>query len=414
MSGPSLVSLELLSPRVHDRGVADVDEGRKVGEARFTRHRRWGLFFAVLWCVFLLQPLVGGWERRATTGWIGIAATLGFAVLYVVAFQRWMRRSNGRGSARDARADWGHLAVLSAVTMLMVATAGPDGAVAAVYVVIAATFRLPFRVAATIAVVVAALLWLLARRPGYETLGGVWVYAFIGLAVSVSMVQLMRRNVELVRARAENERLVLEAERLRMARDLHDILGHSLTVITVKAELAGALMDAAAPSRRPGAPSEAEAPSSLGRARAEVADLERLARDALADVRATAHGYREVSLPSEIARAGEALRAAGIAADLPGAADVVPTPLRETFAWAVREGVTNVVRHSGASRCQVVLEADRVRVSDDGGDGAGCADGTVAGGDGAGLAGLRERAAAVGATVTAARGGDGFVLEVSR
>ncbi len=132
-------------------------------------------------------------------------------------------------------------------------------------------------------------------------------------------------------------------------------------------------------------------------------------------MRATAHGYREVSLPSEIARAGEALRTAGIAADLPGAADVVPTPLRETFARAVREGVTNVVRHSGASRCQVVLEADRLRVhDDDGGADDECSEGSAPGADGAGPAGLRERAAALGATVTAGRRSDGFVLEVSR
>ena len=159
--------------------------------------------------------------------------------------------------------------------MLVVATAGPGGAVAAVYVVIAATFRLPLRTSAAIAVVVAGALWLLARRGGYEELEGVWLYAFVGFAITFSMVQLMRRNAELVRARAE------------------------------------------------------------------VADLERLAR------------------------ATEALRAAGIAADLPSAADAVPTELRGLFAWTVREGVTNVVRHSGARRCAVVLEPHRVVVRDE-------------------------------------------------
>ena len=105
-------------------------------------------------------------------------------------------------------------------------------------------------------------------------------------------------------------------------------------MITVKAELAEP-----AARRRP------------GRARAELADLERLSRDALADVRRAVEGYRDLTLPGELARAREALRAADIDADLPNSTDEVPTELRELFAWTVREGVTNVIRHSGASRC---------------------------------------------------------------
>ena len=150
------------------------------------------------------------------------------------------------------------------------------------------------------------------------------------------ITQLMNRNVDLLLAREENARLAVEEERNRMARDLHDILGHSLTVITVKAELAGRLMDA-----------------DPDRARAEVADLERLSRDALVDVRRAVEGFRELTLPGELARAREALRSAGIEADLPGSAEDVPSDMREVFAWAVREGVTNVIRHSGATRCTV-------------------------------------------------------------
>ena len=107
-------------------------------------------------------------------------------------------------------------------------------------------------------------------------------------------------------------------------------------MITVKAELANRLLDV-----------------DPERARSELADLERLSRDALADVRRAVEGYRELTLPGELARAREALPAADIDADLPNSTDDVPTDLRELFAWTVREGVTNVIRHSGAraARC---------------------------------------------------------------
>jgi two-component system sensor histidine kinase DesK len=202
--------------------------------------------------------------------------------------------------------------------------------------------------------------------------------------------QMMLRNVDLLRAREENARLAVVEERNRFGRDLHDILGHSLTVITVKAELANRLLDA-----------------DPDRARAELEDLERLSRDALADVRRAVQGYREISLAGELARAREALTSAGIRPDLPNSVDAVPSDLRDVFAWAVREGVTNVIRHSGASCCRVRLGPDRVVISDDGG-------GPGGGRNGHGLAGLRERAASAGAVLlTSPVQPHGFRLEVS-
>ena len=114
------------------------------------------------------------------------------------------------------------------------------------------------------------------------------------------MVQLIQRNMQLAAARNELTRLALADERNRFARDLHDILGHSLTVVAVKAELAGRL-----------------ASLDPARAEAEIGDVERIARQALADVRAAAGGYREVTLDGELASARTALAAAGIEADLP-------------------------------------------------------------------------------------------------
>ena len=120
-------------------------------------------------------------------------------------------------------------------------------------------------------------------------------------------------------------------------------------MITVKAELAQRLLDV-----------------DPDRARAELADLERLSRDALADVRRAVEGYRELTLPGELARARTALDAAEIDAELPNSTDDVPSELRELFAWTVREGVTNVIRHSGARTCEVRLTAAASRSRDDG------------------------------------------------
>ena len=185
--------------------------------------------------------------------------------------------------------------------------------------------------------------------PGWERALGLSFAVCAGSFAVYGLQQVMLRNIALMRAREENARLAVEEERNRMARDLHDILGHSLTVITIKAELANRLLDV-----------------DVDRARAELADLERLSRDALADVRRTAEGFRDLTLPGELARARQALEAADIEARLPNSAEAVPSDLRELFAWTVREGVTNVVRHSNAHSCTVTLDATSVRVADDG------------------------------------------------
>jgi two-component system sensor histidine kinase DesK len=247
----------------------------------------------------------------------------------------------------------------------------------------------PARVALVVVIVDAALVVLLGEVvPGWSSGAGV---AFAVCAAAVAMYgiqQMMLRNLALMSAHAENAELAVENERTRFARDLHDILGHSLTVITVKAELANKLLDV-----------DAE------RARAELADLERLSRDALADVRRAVEGYRELSLPGELARARTALEAARIEAELPNSVDDVPSDRRELFAWAIREGVTNVIRHSGASHCRVELRPDRVEIVDDG-------RGPQQGAAGHGLTGLRERAAAAHGTVVTRVLEPGFSLAV--
>jgi len=194
--------------------------------------------------------------------------------------------------------------------------------------------------------------------------------------VTFIVIQLMRGNQALAEARAELARLAAENERFRIARDLHDLLGHSLTTITVKAALA----------RRLGAADPA-------RALPEIAEVEALARRSVADMRAAVTRYRQVTLTGELAAGRELLRAAGIAAGLPHAVDVADPAHQELFGWAVREGLTNIVRHAHASSCVVRLSRYSVEIVDDG------IGGTAPPGNG--LSGLRERAASAGAVVDA-------------
>ena len=149
-------------------------------------------------------------------------------------------------------------------------------------------------------------------------------------------------------ARTEVARLAAESERNRIARDLHDLLGHSLTTITVKAGLARRL-SATDPER----------------AAAEIAEVEDLARRSLADVRAAVAGYREVTLAGELATAGEVLRAAGIEASLPRSVEHVDEHRQELFGWVVREGSPTWCATPGR-RVHDHRRADWVEVADDG------------------------------------------------
>ena len=219
-----------------------------------------------------------------------------------------------------------------------------------------------------------------------------WVPAIIA-SISLMMAAFMRSIDSLARmrmAQREVERLAAERERGRVARDIHDILGHSLTVITVKTELARRLVDA-----------------DPERAKAELAEVEGLSRGALADVRATVAGFRGVSVSGELAAARVALAAADITLDAPATTDAVAPEHRELAGWVVREGVTNVVRHARATRCRIRLERGRVAVEDDG-------VGPLAAEAGTGLTGLRERVDAAGGRLSVGRSDlGGFRLEVT-
>ncbi|WP_205830311.1 histidine kinase [Microbispora hainanensis] len=270
------------------------------------------------------------------------------------------------------------------------------------YVLAVAAWLLPARWG----VLLAAATWLLQvlaqwLAPGpvtWEHVGGL----VPGVVIPVAVTLLIRLVVQLGQAHEEIAALATAAERDRLARDLHDVLGHSLTTITVKTALARRVL---------------ESGGDVERALAELRDVERLSREAHGEVRLTVSGRRRPSLAAELAGARAALRAAGISPILPPSADHVPAELAEPFAYVLREGVTNVIRHSGATRCEVLLGDDWLEVRDNGtGQDTGRETaGRHAAKPGNGLSGLAERLRAVGGRVEAGPlPAGGFRLRASR
>ncbi|MEY2461069.1 MAG: two-component system, NarL family, sensor histidine kinase DesK, partial [Acidimicrobiaceae bacterium] len=214
--------------------------------------------------------------------------------------------------------------------------------------------------------------------------------ALVGFA-SLAVARLLVVYRQLAVARAEIARLAAADERLRIARDLHDLLGQGLSVIALKAQLAARLL-----------------PADPARAAIEVADIEGVSRRALDDVRAAVSGYRRLRSDGELIGAQAALEAAGVATDIDHQAGSLPDDVDEAFAWSLREGVTNVIRHAGATKVVIRTRRDDgmavLEVIDDGRQPMSGARprGSVGAGTGTGLAGLAERVGIVGGHVEAA------------
>jgi len=322
-----------------------------------------------VWLVYSLglfiQPLITG----KAADWLLVSGVMiVFLPLYFVGF--WL---HGR------KVLWvvGGLVVLG----LAVAPLNPGGSTffiyAAAYLGQVGRPALGVRYLAAILALVALETWLV----GIPRYSWVWGMLFTGIVggINIHFGEVGRSQAKLRLAHDEVERLATMAERERIARDLHDVLGHTLSLITIKAGLAKRL--------------SAEDPV---RAAVEIDEIETIARDALAEVRRAVEGYRFLSLGAEVAKAKVALAAAGVELECQTGPYDLSAEAESAVALALREGVTNVVRHARAEHCRVSLrQADgefQLVVGDDGRGGQAP--------DGSGLAGMRERIGALGGTVT--------------
>jgi two-component system, NarL family, sensor histidine kinase DesK len=337
-----------------------------------SRAGSWLPIWRVAGLLFIAYPVV----RIATSPIEPLVAALALAATAIFAVMVFAIGRSTPSDPRRANPIWAGLDL----AMLALATAavlrGPDEGwvVLYYYASTAASMLLPERRALAL-IGAAGVVCAITFVPIYDLASAV----VQGLSVSVigvtvfAMAALRRTNAQLYAARQELATMAVAQERNRIARDLHDVLGHSLSLIAIKSELAGRLL--------PGDPE---------RARDEIADVERVARESLASVRETVSGYRQPTLERELTNAQAVLDAAGIAPTIDHQVGPLPAQEDAVLAWALREAVTNVVRHSAARHGTIRtarhgMQAELEVLDDGSGDGA------TPTADATGLLGLRER-----------------------
>lgn len=372
-------------------GIGQSPDGR--------RHSFVKLMWFGIWLAFMGAPVSDLFDHDGSP-WsvvLGVAGLVAFVGVYLMVIFR------HTGRPLQPRTVYSALLFMLALAVLLSVTLDSAWLVLFVYVSVSCGAALPIRVSRFVIPVVTALMAAVGLRSAdnHDLLSALVVPALLGGFAMAGVGQLVRTTIELRAARATVAELAANEERLRLARDLHDLLGHSLSLITLKSELAGRML-----------------PAHPDRAAEQVADIEQVSRQALTDVREAVSGYRRPTLPGELAGARTALAVAGVTADVP---QDVPRELgavlcaesETVLAWSLREAVTNVVRHSGARRCVVSLTPRQtlegpvveLTVEDDGRGASGAARGN-------GLTGLAERLAQVGGTLEAGSGKGGFLLTV--
>jgi two-component system sensor histidine kinase DesK len=350
--------------------------------------RRWfqrasGLFWITIWLVWLANPAASIPELDRP--WLAAAGLAGFAVAYVVVMWDCF---GGRPIRRQA---WLGLGLLTALGIALTAGygTGPGGwALVLVYVAVAgaAALAMPRGAIGWVAGAVAAELAFGAR---FGAPAGELVVLPVITAVSGALVMSQRRLFELIghlhRTRAElaeqTAHTAVTAERQRFSRDLHDLLGHTLSLIVVKAEVIQR--------------SAGRDPAVVAR---EAGDVQQIGRRALSEVREAVTGYREQGFGAELDAARTALTDAGLQVTVRVTGTPLPAATDRLLAWVVREAATNVVRHSQARHCEIEVRRATghatVEVRDDGVGGE-------SGPGGRGLTGLAERLAAEGGRLEA-------------
>jgi two-component system sensor histidine kinase DesK len=415
---------------------------------------RHGWLLAGVWLVFLVFPLAGiiddpdlGLTRKIG----GVALIVTFCAVYGHGFQRqhrWEQRTPSAGSGVDAHSDSGlgsgsglgsssgfdsgvgsssdrdhapqnrfHLGVLVAIGLILYALVGPAALSVTTYVVTFAVFHLPWPgVFAAVAAGTAVAIGVPVALDALEEL--LFVPMLVLGVASAGMLIRVFAGHQTERAQLQT-RLAVSDERHRVARDVHDVLGHSLTAVILKTELCRRLLDDVEPAH-------AEARDRLDAISHHLTELDGVSRGALAEIRSTVGGLRSADLADELTVARTVLADAGVDLLVTGDPSGLSAPHRNLSAWVVRETVTNIIRHANASRCHIELAPDDsldgdgsqdlprrssvvLRIAD---DGVGL--GTQPKGNG--LHGLEERGREVGATVDVRSGTGsppGTVVEVS-
>ncbi|MBL1081014.1 sensor histidine kinase [Streptomyces actinomycinicus] len=339
--------------------------------------------FALLpWLLLGLGSLSNVLQGRTPNPWIGGLGLLTFNSLYIyVTFRSFDRAKREAVSTRVA------LALMGLLTTGLALGYGGDWLTFFPLLGLAtgASLRGPWlgRTGLLLALYAGAVSYL---RGGWGDASGIGYATFISSMVTAAILSLSEAVRELRDAREELARRAVEKERLRFSRDLHDLLGHTLSVIVVKSEAARRL-----------------APRDMDAALGQITDIESVGRQALTEIREAVTGYREGSLATELTRARSALAAASVEPVVRQSGTPLDPQTEALLGWVVREAVTNVVRHSDASRCEITVEGTveraRLTVADNGtgrtvrtpGEGIG----------GTGLKGLTERLAAAGGSLTA-------------
>lgn len=367
----------------NDAPPPDTDGGPMTRPATYRRALVWDLF-PLFWLAFLAFPVAGFLEQTRTVG--QTVLFVGLLVLFLGLYVSVFRFRPGVHRTPQAQERWalaGWAASLVAYFALFPITGGGGGA----FLIYGASM-IGFQPRTALALWLAFLnmavmvfpfwtgtykpddLWWLAPNLVFTLVAAYANHASYGQRIARAQLEQVQR---------EKERLAADAERERIARDLHDLLGHTLSVIVLKSELASKLAE-----RDP------------ARAAAEIREVERISRDALSEVRAAVSGYRGSGLKAELARAKVALDAAGVRLSVTGPLPDLPTSTEASAAMLLREAVTNVIRHAHAREVEVTLtrtgRGHRLVIRDDG-----------VGGDspeGSGLTGMRERLRAIGGSLT--------------
>jgi two-component system sensor histidine kinase DesK len=396
-SGGPAVARRLLA--AGDAAAAGTPAAAAPGEWLLPGSRTRRLVLTALLVYFLLVPAITGVYDRVTPSTVFMAA----ATVIFVGIVGWQVVLPERPGRRGVPWAWLVVMVALAITVFTVGHGGSWLTILAVAAAACGRFTPTTRPATFGAVTCGGTsLIVTLQQTGTINAGNMALQILappLGAFFAYTAAMVNETVAELRHTRAELARVAVADERLRIARDLHDLLGHSLSLITLKAELSRRMLDTDAAS-----------------AEQEMAELEQVARQSLSDVRAAVAGYRQPDLAAELGVARQLLTAARIGCQLTTPADLqLPADVDTVLAWTVREGITNVVRHARASQATVTVTVTAdgggrrvvAEITDDG-------TGPAAGPAGSGLAGLGERVRKLSGNLMAGPApGGGFRLQVT-